>query len=325
MARKSAGSILIVGIALFWVGSGIWESLGWWTLAVPTILFAVALVWTYRTNATDVPEQKEPEQNLQYEIELAASKQRQEEIYRHHKQGGLTDKETLLVWLVFDDWIQLPLPKSYQDKVANADQVFMEFVRQGYFQAADAFTVAEKKLKVAQIKAIFLEHGLPLGGNKAELLERLFMRLPEVAADIVSRHQLYRPTAHGRQIGIYLDEKQRSHAMEGTVAVVRDLYLSELGYLKTHSDTYGLEIIPRSEYCRYGKTLAGIHRKEDLSDDWPPPQATMSGTYLLPISVPTILAVKSRKIFFSPFSKKDEYRQTIWRFETWKNLGSQSE
>ena len=235
MARKLAGSILIVGIALFWVGSGMWESLGWWTLAVPAILFAVALVWTYRTNATDVPEQKEPEQNLQYEIELAASEQRQEEIYRHHKQGGLTDKETLLVWLVFDDWIQLPLPKFYQDKVANADQVFMEFVRQGYFQAADAFTVAEKKLKVAQIKAIFLEHGLPLGGNKSELLERLFMRLPEVVADIVSQHQLYRPTERGRQIGIYLDEKQRSHAMEGTVAVARDHYLNELGYLKIHS------------------------------------------------------------------------------------------
>ena len=89
MARKSAGSILIVGIALFWVGSWMWESLGWWTLAVPAILFAVALVWTY---------------------------------------------------------------------------------------------------------------------------------------------------------------------------------------LKTHSDTYGLEIIPRSEFCRYGKTLAGIHRTEDLPDDWPPPQ-----------------------------------------------------
>lgn len=272
MARKSAGSILIVGIALFWVGSRIWESLGWWTLAVPAILFAVALVWTYRTNATDVPEQKESEQNLQYEIELAASEQRQEEIYRHHKQGGLTDKETLLVWLVFDDWIQLPLPKSYQDKVANADQVFMEFVRQGYFQAADAFTVAEKKLKVAQIKAIFLEHDLPLGGNKSELLERLFMRLPEVAADIVSRHQLYRPTERGRQIGIYLDEKQRSHAMEGTVAVARDRYLNELGYLKIHSDAYGLEIIPRSQFCRHSRTLAGIHRTEDLPDDWPPPQ-----------------------------------------------------
>ena len=62
------------------------------------------------------------------------------------------------------------------------------------------------------------------------------MRLPEVAADIVSRHQLYRPTERGRQIGIYLDEKQRSHAMEGTVAVARDHYLNELGYLKIHSD-----------------------------------------------------------------------------------------
>lgn len=45
---------------------------------------------------------------------------------------------------------------------------------------------------------------------------------------------------------------------------------------------------------------------------------TMSGAHPLPlpILIPTILAVKSPKIFFSPFSKEDEYWQTIWRFET---------
>ena len=276
MARKSIGGILIMGAALLWIGSEIWAVLGWWTLAVPVVLFAVVFAWAHHASKAALAEQKrlgkQSEKERQYEIEMAASEQRQQEINRHRQQGRLTDKEALLVRLAFNEWIKLPLAKSYREKVDNADQVFMDFVRLGYFHAVDAFTVAEKALTVEQVKTIFREHDLPLGGNKSELLERLFMRLPEVAADIVSRHQLYRPTERGRQIGIYLDEKQRTHAMEGTVAVARDRYLNELGYLKIHSDAYGLEIIPRSQFCRHSRTLAGIHRTEDLPDDWPPSQ-----------------------------------------------------
>ncbi|AZR60427.1 hypothetical protein ELB75_10670 [Eikenella corrodens] len=60
--------------------------------------------------------------------------------------------------------------------------------------------------------------------------------------------------------------------MEETVALTRNHYLNELGYLKIHSDAYGLEIIPRSQFCRHSRMLADIHRTEDLPDNWPPPQ-----------------------------------------------------
>ena len=72
---------------------------------------------------------KQSEKERQYEIEMAASEQRQQEINRHRQQGHLTDKEALLVRLAFNEWIKLPLAKSYREKVDNADQVFMDFVR----------------------------------------------------------------------------------------------------------------------------------------------------------------------------------------------------
>lgn len=122
-----------MGAALLWIGSEIWAVLGWWTLAVPVVLFAVVLAWAHHASKAALAEQKrlgkQSEKERQYEIEMAASEQRQQEINRHRQQGHLTDKEALLVRLAFNEWIKLPLAKSYREKVDNADQVFMDFVR----------------------------------------------------------------------------------------------------------------------------------------------------------------------------------------------------
>ena len=58
MARKSIGGILIMGAALLWIGSEIWAVLGWWTLAVPVVLFAVVLAWAHHASKAALAEQK---------------------------------------------------------------------------------------------------------------------------------------------------------------------------------------------------------------------------------------------------------------------------
>ncbi|WP_274570671.1 SAP domain-containing protein [Neisseria leonii] len=275
MAKKTGDGVLLILGLLVVVITFLWEAFGWWLL-LPVAVFGLLIVlgvWGAEKPDTGRQSQQTEEEyraDLHQWLNEKIREGYEEEINAHQLRKPLTKKEEFLMCLAFESKIRLPLNLFFQQKIDQADQVFLTMVREGYFQAAEPYAVVDNSLTVEQIKQIFREHDLPLSGRKAELLDRLFAQLPEIAAEIVNENGFYTPTEKARTLGIYLDEKERSHSMEFIKLLNQRNYYVMQHAVNCNPDAYGLEFRPVSTFCRHSQQLAGICPRDNLPDTWPP-------------------------------------------------------